>query len=214
MSRPHFHLYRCIGPVVWLLAFAGCAAPRPAPVASYDDDTRRLVQVASDVDHDGRVDHWIYLDGGRTLRAEIDADQDGRIERWEYFDDGSALSRVGTSSRNDGVEDTWAWAEQAPGERRMELARARDGAIDRREFYRSDALVRVEEDTNADGRVDTWQIFENERLREVRVDTGRRGRADRRLLYDADGQFLRLEADPDGDGEFVPVAPAPGADRS
>jgi hypothetical protein len=199
---------------LWLLTLvafvpAACAPAAPVPSASYDATTRRLVQMVSDLDHDGRPDHWAYLEGARLLRTESDANGDGRIDRWEYFDAAGRLSRVGTASRGDGVEDEWAWAEDESGERRLDRSTARDGRIDRREIYQGEALIRVEQDSSGDGRIDTWQTFQDGRLREVRLDSTGRGRPDRRLRYDVVGQDPTLETDPDGDGVFVPVRFAP-----
>ena len=95
---------------VGMTSIAGCrsAEPRRA-VPSYDDFTRQLLQVNADQDGDGRVDQWSFFDGNRPLRGEADTDADTRIDRWEYFDAQSALTRVGTSSKNDGIEDTCTW---------------------------------------------------------------------------------------------------------
>lgn len=176
-----------------LVGLIACAGGGDPPSASYDAATRRLLQMASDLNGDGRIDQWTYMDGNRPVRAESDADFDGRIERWEYFDQSGSLLRVGTSSAGDGIEDTWTWAADAAGERRVDISRGRDGAIDRREVYRGDVLVRVEEDADRDGRADAWQVFENGRLREVRLDTSGTGRADRLLRYDADGRYVGAE---------------------
>lgn len=184
----------------------GCApaSETAAVVPSYDQFTGRLVQLVADQNGDGRADQWSYLDGRRPLRGEADTDGDGRIDRWEYFNSVSALTHVGTSSRNDGVEDTWMPAVITNGERQVARSRKRDRQIDRREFYRDDAMVRVEEDTNADGLVDKWERHEGTVLREVALDTSVRiGRPDRRLLYDAKGQFQAIETDPERDGTFV-----------
>jgi hypothetical protein len=179
-------------------------------VASYDELTRRLVRVSSDTNGDGRQDQWAYMDGPRPLRAEADTDGDGRIDRWEYFDETGVLRVIGTASAGDGVEDTWSWAPDPGGERRVEVSRVRDRTIDRREFYRGERLVRAEDDANADGHAEKWEIYEAGRLREVRVDTtARQGRPDRRLLYDDAGRFSGLEMDADGRGRFVPLPSAP-----
>ena len=74
---------------------------------SYDDFTGRLVQLSADQNGDGRADQWTYLDGNRPLRGEADANADSRIDRWEYFNADAALVTVGTSSLDDGIEDTW-----------------------------------------------------------------------------------------------------------
>lgn len=175
-------------------------------IPSYDDFTGRLLQLAADQNGDGRIDQWTYLDGNRTLRGEADLDGDGRIDRWEYFDDQAALVLVGTSSREDGVEDTWTRpAPTASGETHVSISRQRDRRHDRHEYYRGTALVRAEEDTNGDGRMDKWERYEGTALREAAFDTTfANGRPDRRVVYDAKGNSV-VETDADGDGEFVRV---------
>ena len=182
-------------------------------VPSYDTFTTKLIQLSADLDDDGRIDQRTYMDGNRPLRGEADVDKDGRVDRWEYFDDRAALVRVGTSSRNDGIEDTWTWVAPTPaGERRVSLATHHDRQIDRQEFFKGTTLSRTEDDTNADGRPDKWETYEAGILREARFDTSfARGRADRRLVYDERGQLSVIEADDDGDGRFERVVVTPEA---
>lgn len=187
---------------------------RPAPTqktvsAGYDTFTSRLVQLAADLNGDGRLDQWTYMDGTRPIRGEGDLDGDGRIDRWEYFDDQAKLVRLGTSSRNDGVEDTWTSPASSNGELPVARSRHRDRAIDRREITRAGVLVSAEEDTNGDGRPDKWEIYDGGVIREVRLDTSlTRGFANRRLVYDDQGRLTAIESDDDGDGRFEPLAGA------
>ena len=155
------------------------------------------------------MDQWTYLDGNRPLRGEADTNGDGRIDVWEYFDENAQLIRVGSSSAHDGIEDTWT-TPTAPSElRRVELARARDRHVDRRELYRGESLERVEEDTNRDGRTDKWERYDSGVLREATFDTSFSiGRPDRRLLFDPQGRFQSIEDDSDRDGVFVPLTGA------
>ena len=203
MSSLHLTLLAAV-----LAGLAACAPGAPRPAASYDEVTRRLVQFASDLDGDGRIDQWTYMDGNRPLRAETDQDGDGRVDRWDYFDASGNLARVGTASGAGGVEDTWTWAPDASGLRRVDQAPAGDRVIVRREFYQGEALIRVEEDAAGAGRIDTWREYREGQLREVRIDTAGRGRPDRQILYDDRGEFAGVFEDVDGDGRFVPV-PAP-----
>jgi hypothetical protein len=203
------------GSVIMLCGLAvGCgsmATPRRV-VPSYDVFTSQLIQLAADQNSDGRLDQWTYLDGGRPIRGEADLDGDGRIDRWEYFGPQSELRYVGTSSRNDGIEDRWSWAATNNGEARMDRSRERDRRIDRREFFQGPTLIRAESDANGDGRVDRWDRYEAGVLREVAFDTSfTRERADRRVLYDSTGRYSAIEADPDGDGRFEPVKERPPA---
>jgi len=192
------------------LVVAASCAPDPGQrraVPSYDDFTGRLVQLSADQNGDGRIDQWTYLDGNRPLRGEADIDGDGRVDRWEYFNAEAALILIGTSSLGDGVEDTWTTPAPTPqGETHVARSRRRDRNRDRHEYFRGDALVRTEEDTNGDGRIDKWDRYEGTVLREVAFDTTfARGRPDRRVMYDAQGRSAFVEADPDGDGKFVRV---------
>ena len=190
-----------------LAACQGGAAGVRRAVPSYDLYSGRMVQLSADQNGDGRLDQWTYLDANRPLRGEADLDGDGRIDQWEYFDEQAGLVLVGASSRHDGVEDVWTYPPSRNGERQVALSRRRDRQIDRREFFQGDVLVRAEEDTNADGRVDRWDRYEGQVLREASYDTSlNRGRPDRRLLYDDRGRFERIEADPEGDGKFVPLS--------
>ena len=196
----HFVMLACL-PV-------GCAAfsQQRRTVPSYDAFSGRLVQLSADQSGDGRINQWTYLDGNRVYRGEADADGDGHIDRWEYFDANSRLTRVGTSTANDGVEDTWTMVTLVNGEGRVDRSVARDRHIDRHEYYVDGALVRVELDSNGDGRVDRWDHYEQGVLRDVQFDTSlSASRANRRLLYDAQGRFARAEADDDGDGRFERV---------
>ncbi len=199
------------GLAVLLAVGAGACAAAPDTgrriVPSYDDFTGRLVRLSADQDGDGRLDQWTYLDGNRPLRGEADTDRDGRIDRWEYFDAQAALVSIGTSSLNDGIEDTWTEpAAAANGLLHVAYSRRRDRQRDRHEYFRGAVLERVEEDTNADGRIDRWERYEGAVLREAAFDTMLSGRpADRRVLYDDRGRFMYVDADPDGDGRFVRV---------
>jgi len=184
-----------------------------ATVPSYDAFTRQLIQLNADQNGDGRLDQWSFFDGNRPLRGEADTDGDARIDRWEYFDEQSALTRVGTSSLSDGIEDTWTWVKPVNDESRVDRSRRRDRQIDRREYFQAATLVRAEEDTNADGRLDRWDRYEGAVLRQVQFDTTlSTGRPNRRLLYDAQGRFVRAEADPELDGSFVILSGATAAD--
>ncbi|MBY0493691.1 MAG: hypothetical protein K2Y23_05715 [Cyanobacteria bacterium] len=195
---------------------AGCveAPQQRRAVPSYDDFTGKLIQLNADQNGDGRIDQWTYIEGNQPIRGEADTDGDGRIDRWEYFDKAATLTLVGTSSRGDGIEDTWTTpAPSADGETMVVTSRHRDRAFDHREFYRGQTLVRSEDDTNNDGRIDKWERYDGAVLREAAFDTSfTRGRADRRVQYDEKGRFVLVEEDPDGDGKFVRVdggAPKP-----
>jgi hypothetical protein len=187
--------------------FAGCAGEPGTASPVYDPNTRELVRIDYDYDDNGVVDVQTYMQSGKPTRLEGDANGDGKTDRWEYYDHEGRLERVGGSSRQDGLEDTWIVVDGQ--DTRMELSTARNGRVDRREFYRDDVLVRTESDTNGDERPDTWETFRNGRLAVLAIDEAKTaGRPTKRVVY-ADGG-VRVEVDPDGDGRFQ--APCVGRD--
>ncbi len=201
-----------------LSLLVGCSPSQPARsvVPGYDDYTSRLIQLSADQNGDGRIDQWTYLDGNRPLRGESDLDADGRIDRWEYFDADGTVSTIGSASRGDGVEDTWATTAPTPaGDTHVATSTRRDRVRDRHAYYQGETLLRIEEDTNADGLIDKWDRYEGSVLREVGFDMSfSRGRPDRRALYDGQGRFMSVEVDPDGDGRFVRAPEEPEQPRN
>ncbi len=189
-------------PPIWaVVALAAACSRGPAVTPVYDAKTHELVRLDYDYDGDGTADVHTYMSDGRPVRLEGDTNKDGVIDRWEYYDTKGQLDRLGASSRGDGVVDTWL--RESGSDRQVETSTARDGAIDRREFYRNGVLVRTETDTNHDGLPDTWEEFENGTVRTILMDEDKRhGRPTRRLVY-APGVEPRVELDPDGDGQFV-----------
>lgn len=189
-------------PVLGVLV-AGCSSqPQGVAVPVYDPQSRELLRIDYDYNRDGVIDVRTYMRAGRPERLEGDADADGRIDRWEYYDGQGAVVRVGASSQQDGVEDTWIYG--SGRETRMEISTARDGRVDRWEYYRDEVLLRAEADTNHDSRLDTWEAYADGRLVSVALDEEKRsGRPTRQLQYGFDGS-VRVEVDPDGDGRFEP----------
>lgn len=145
-------------------------------VAKYNPRTGKLQQLNVDTDKNGRIETFSYWEGARVHRIEIDKDEDGKIDRWEHYDAQNKLARVGSSSKDDEVEDTWTYPDERGFLARVETDTDRDGSIDKREFFvpRTDA---------ADGRV----------LIMVELGLDRAGHAARRLFYKPDGSFDRAE---------------------
>lgn len=171
------------------------------------DETGKLQLLKYDADGNGRIETWSYMDGPRIVRIEIDGNEDGMIDRWEYYTADQRIEKVGTSRARDGKVDSWAHYATDGSMARLELSTKRDGKVNRTEDYENGKLVRAEEDTNGDNQPDKWETYEGTRLASVAFDTKHQGSADRRLVYGLDGT-VRLEVAPNGDGRFVPAAPA------
>ena len=216
-------------PVVLALTSA-CSAPASQPAAKGDitpeySSDGRLTRLSYDRNGDGKVETWGYMDGARVVRVEVDEDGDGAVDRWEYHStegtgtgtDGTVLgaevlgagsgSGVLGSGFNTRVQGSAAALTPDMTVERIERATRHDGKITRREFITLGALTRVEEDTDADGLFDKWETYENGSLQTISLDTRHRGTPDRRMVYGADGTFLRLEADETGSDRFTVLSP-------
>jgi hypothetical protein len=211
--RTHVFTGKMRLPLLIAAIAAGCSqvpatsqdgAPATPVTAEYSAEGK-LATLASDRDADGKIDTWGYMDGARVVRVEVDENNDGRIDRWEYHSSGATVP---------GSKDANAAGAAAPGANatplppdksieRIERATKRDGKVDRKEFFEGGQLMRAEEDADADGKIDKWETYTGGTLTLMAVDTSHRGTADRRIVYDADGTFLRIEADKNGTGTFT-----------
>jgi hypothetical protein len=168
--------------------------PAVAATPVYNQTTGRLEQLVSDRDGDGKADTWAFMDGARIDRIEMDTNADGVRDRVEIY---APTAQPGGRS-----------PAGAGSLVRVDLAKGTTDRITRREFYENLVLARVEEDTDDDGRVDKWEDYVAGALRRMDLDVTGRGKPDRRLVYGSDGSVTRIEADPDGDGQFAPVSNA------
>ncbi len=160
---------RILSVAVLVAALGACREPSSRAEASgtYDADGK-LRLVTYDRNGNGKPDAWAYMDGTRIVRVEIDQNEDGIIERREYYDTRQALEKVELSTRG-------------------------DGSITRTEFYEGGVLVRAEQDVDGDGAVDRWETYADGRMRSVAFDFEGAGHPTRRLVYDGDGELLRIE---------------------
>lgn len=170
-----------------LIASAACA-DRPDPrrtnfeivgdhaTARYDPATGKLTKVDVDQNKNGRHDTFSYWNGAQVIRIELDRDEDGRIDRWEYYDGRQQVIRLGSSSRDDQVVDTWTYPDSGGFLAKVETDTDRDGVVDRREFFATRAGA-----TN--GRV----------LRLAELDINRAGVPKWRLFYRPDGSLDHTE---------------------
>lgn len=192
-----------VAPLVALLWLPACAPPtsdagQPRGIQADYGPQGRLTRLVYDRDGNGRVDTWGYMDGTRVIRVETDEDGDGTVDRWEFHRAAETTTTAkGAGSPEEGVDRTVE---------RIERATRHDGRVDRKEYFENGALVRVESDGDGDGRVDKWETYANGTLNTMAIDTQHLGRPDRRLVYAADGSFVRVEADVTGSGHFTPVA--------
>lgn len=187
-------------PLLAALCTANCgrapqtsAAAERAPHAVYDPGSGKLTELTHDSNGDGKIDSWVWMDGGHVVRAEADSNGDGQVDRWEYYDAANRLTKVGMSRAANGVEDAWAYEAADGSIARLEIAGSGDGRVTRVEHYDHGRLVSAESDEDGDGRPEKWEEYQDGRLASVALDTRRAGVADRRLLYDANGTVTVMD---------------------
>jgi hypothetical protein len=177
-----------VSALVLLLATTNACSTPPDPrhtnfeirgeqgVANYDPKTGRLKRLDYDANKNGRLDSFSFWDASRVIRIEMDQDEDGKIDRWEYYDEHNKIERVASSSRDDEVQDTWAYPDASGFLARVETDSDRDGVINKREMF-------VPRPGAPDQRV----------LSAVEYEFDNTGTPGRRLHYRPDGSFDRSE---------------------
>ena len=197
-----------LGVALLLGAAAACSDPEKDRIkattqATYDPKTGKLTRLTADLNKDGKIDAWTYMDGTKVLRTEIDADQDGKIEKWEFHGDDGKVARVAVSREKNGKPDTWMYPGPDGKLARAEISSEQDEKkIDRWEWYERDQVVRAEEDASGDGKVDKWETFKDGALTSVMLDENYDRSPDRRLVSGDGGRLLTIESEPDGKGGF------------
>ena len=191
-----------------VLVVAGCSDPEEERIkattqATYDPETGRLTRLTADLNKNGVIDTWTYMDGTRPVRSEIDADEDGKIEKWEYHGDDGTVIKVALSREKNGKADIWMYPGPDRTLARAEISSEQDESkIDRWEWYEGEQLVRAEEDASGDGVVDKWETHRGGSLATMMLDEDYDGSPDRRLTYGEGGRLLTIESEPDGAGGF------------
>jgi hypothetical protein len=200
-----------------LLTAACSGASSDRPRLEYDPESGRLRRIEYDASGNGRRDAVSIMDGTRIRWIELDLDENGKVDRWDFYGPDNKLEKVGFSRQNDGILDAHAFY-SAEGElRRIETSTRRDGRFDRVEFYERGVLARGEEDLDGNGQPDKWETYRHEPdaapgepsyvITSVAFDDAGRGTPQRRFVYGRNGQVMRVEIDPDGDGQFVVAVP-------
>jgi hypothetical protein len=152
--------------------FDGDSVMETAAMMANGQPTRTAV----DQTKNGTADTWGYWSGGRLTRAELDLDENGTIERWEHYGADNGLEKVGTSSKGDGVEDSWSYPDSMGLILKEEFDTDRDGRVDKRHLYSSPPAS------------PSTRVIS---VVEIGIDAS--GTPERRLHYRFDGSFDRVE---------------------
>ena len=156
----------------------GASSSAPGLQRMIFDRENRASGLAFDVDGDGTEDTRVQLADGEVTRVDQDIDQDGRIDRWDYLDGQQRLVKVGFSLAGDGIVDAWSYRNADDQLTKIEVSTARNDTVDRWEYYEAGQIARVELDTTGNGQIDRWQTYEGGILIRTAVDENGDGRPD------------------------------------
>lgn len=119
------------------------------------DDAER-----QDVDGDGRPDLNVVREKGREVCRGLDLNFDGHIDVWVYLDDSGRVRRREHDFDRDGrVDEIALYDAGALVERRQGTTLA--GKLDTWQYFERGRVVRMERDSNGDDVVDQWWEFPN-----------------------------------------------------
>ena len=117
MARWHIGaLALCVVSALSSANCAGCRAEDPetarikaTTLPTYDTKTGKLSRLTADLNKNGKIDTWTYMDGARIIRSERDRNEDGKIDYWEYnLPDGKGgIEHVEEDTNGDGIPDKW-----------------------------------------------------------------------------------------------------------
>lgn len=130
-----------------------------------------------DANGDGRADITIVKDGAREVCRAVDLNLDGKVDVWSYMDDGGRLRRREYDFDRDGAIDqivTYQGGVPTAGQRATLLA----NRLDTWDYYQNGMLARTERDSDSDARIDQWWEYSKPGCPLIHADANQDGKPD------------------------------------
>jgi hypothetical protein len=130
-----------------------------------------------DANGDGRADITIVKSGAREVCRAIDLNLDGRVDVWAYMDDSGRLRRREYDFDRDGAIDqivTYQGGVPLAAQRATLLA----NRLDTWDYYQNGMLARTERDSDSDARVDQWWEYPKPGCPMIHADANQDGKPD------------------------------------
>ncbi|MGQ9614987.1 MAG: hypothetical protein ACUVWJ_01150 [Spirochaetota bacterium] len=112
----------------------------------------------SDINRDGKIDGWTYVNGGRVEKQEIDMNYDGKVNAIFIYDVYGKVCEEILDTDFDGRMDNWR-------------------------TYSKGSLILESLDSNKDGKPDIWFHIDRGRVYMIEKDTTGDGKPDRIISY-------------------------------
>ena len=170
-------------------AVAAAEGRKPRAIIHYDAQGN-VARQEIDTAGAGRVNLWVYYEGGQMVRQEEDTVGDGKPHVWSFFQSGR-LARQEVDRRGQGRPDVW-YELDATGTvvRKSEDTTGR-GRRDLVVEYQGGVPARSEQDLDGDGQPDRVLVFTAGRLARLEEATRRDSRIDLWVMFDDKGERVR-----------------------
>jgi hypothetical protein len=114
--------------------------------------------IESDINNDGNIDGWSYVNDGYIERQEIDMNFDGKIDSVFMYENNGSVKEEILDTNYDGKMDNWR-------------------------YYNGGEVVQDSIDSDYDGKIDVWFYIDRGRVYKMEEDTTGDGSPDRTVKY-------------------------------
>jgi hypothetical protein len=115
--------------------------------------------IKSDRNYDGKIDRIeTYDDKGAIQKVEMDTTGDGKMNEWMFYE-GGIPNKVERDLNKDGKADTFLTYNKKGQLVKIETDTTGDGKINDWVFYENGKPIKAEKDTNKDGKPDTFITY-------------------------------------------------------
>ena len=114
--------------------------------------------IKSDINNDGDIDGWSYLNDGYIARQEIDMNFDGKVDSVFMYEKAGRVKEEILDTNYDGKMDNWR-------------------------YYDDGDVVKDSIDRDFDGDIDVWFYIDRGRVYKMEEDTTGDGNPDRIVKY-------------------------------
>jgi hypothetical protein len=156
---------------------AEAAAPRDTRIQHEECSLDSSSAERLDANGDGKTDVTIVRDGSREICRAVDLNFDGTIDSWTYLDSGGQLRRRENDYDRDGRIDEIATFSSGVLTEKLRATMLAN-RVDTWEFYKAGKLARSERDSDGDQVVDQWWEYPKEGCPVIHADVNSDGHPD------------------------------------